>query len=347
MAKLFKKRKEIGFYCIIIFTLHSCASLINSKKAALKISGEKGSKIIFKNDTIALNKNPTKIKTNRSKDSLKITVFKNQLKRDFYLDSKISNLFWLNLASNYGLGMLVDLTNKKRFTYKKNLHFVTDSVSNKIIISNKKVIFIPKNKVFIYTSPLQAFDFFSIPMKTIGTEYFIKKNLSLSAEYGAKIYSFPERNYRITYIEEKGSNYRFEGKLYNITNTTQNVHLNEYIGLEFRKIRSQYNTKINYFDKNLPNQNSIIDDFATQKNVTIVNLKYGILIPLGKKFYFDFYTGVGLRTKRFNHINLEYDKNIHQIEDEYFFFWNHRKFKNYNEKTFLNISGGFKFGIKI
>jgi hypothetical protein len=33
-----------------------------------------------------------------------------------------------------------------------------------------------------------------------------------------------------------------------------------------------------------------------------------------KKFYLNFYIGVGVRIKRFKYINLEYDKFIHQTD---------------------------------
>jgi hypothetical protein len=95
---------------------------------------------------------------------------------------------------------------------------------------------------------------------------------------------------------------------------TKNFHLNEYIALKFREISSQYN---DYFKRNDSNRNNyIIDDFATIKRVTILNLKYGLLVPLGNRFYFDFYSGFSLKIKRFNHLNLEYHKTIHQIYDD-------------------------------
>ena len=37
-------------------------------------------------------------------------------------------------------------------------------------------------------------------------------------------------------------------------------------------------------------------------------------MSMRKRFYLDFYIGVAVRIKRFNYINLEYDKFIHQTD---------------------------------
>jgi hypothetical protein len=69
----------------------------------------------------------------------------------------------------------------------------------------------------------------------------------------------------------------------------------------------QYKDRINYFKKKDSNKNNYsIDDFATKKRVTVLNLKFGLLVPLGNRFYFDFYAGFGIKIKRFNHLNLKH-----------------------------------------
>jgi hypothetical protein len=246
--------------------------------------------------------------------------------------------------------MLIDLQSNKRFTYKHNLHFVTDSISQKIVISHKKVALLPKNKFFLFTTPLLAIDFFSIPILSLGSEYFVKDNISLSAEYGAQFRTINYKQPNVSYLKDKATTYRLETKWYNGINLTKNVHINEYIALEFREIRSQYNDNFIYFERNNSSQNNYTTDyFATKKTTTILNLKYGLLIPIGNRFYFDFYSGFGIRIKRFNHTNLEYNKTIHQIydEDDFFPSFPLRGFEDYRKKTLLNYTLGFKFGIKL
>ena len=338
---------------LVILTLNSCASILNGRQTTVKISTDRQSKIVYQKDTISINEEEIILRPNRSKKTLVITVLKDSLRGDFYLKRKTSGLFWANIIHSYGVGMLVDLTNNKRFTYPHNIHFTTDSISKKIIISNEKIALLPKNTFFINTSPLQAFDFFSIPMATLGAEYFIQDNISLSAGYGIKFKNTQTGSYNISYLKDNAISYRFETKFYNIINFTKNVHLNEQVALEFREVKSQYNYNINYTEKENPNQNEYItDDFATKKTVTIVNLKYGLLVPLGKRFYLDFYSGFGIRIKKFNHINLEYDKLIHEraYSDLFSIFdldGSFRKFRDYDKKSLFNYSLGIKLGIKL
>lgn len=337
------KKYTLFFFAVIL--LNSCASIFHRNTTTVKVSADKESQIIYQQDTLKINRKQLKIEPTRSKKSLKLTVIKDSLQKDFYLKNKISKTYWANILTTYGIGLLVDLTNNKRFTYKHNLHFVTDSIKSTIEISNKKITKIPKNSFFIYTSPLQFLDFFNIPMATIGTEYFPVDNWSLSAEIGYRFTDFSYRDVNIEFLDEKAKLLRFETKWYNAINFSNNVHLNEYIGLEYRQIKSQYNDNIDYFFRN-GQRNIITDNFATVKTVSTLNLKYGLLMPIGDKFYFDFYTGLGVRTKHFNYSNLEYDSQIHQISNDGSTFLGIRRFKNYRIKSFLNYSLGLKFGIK-
>lgn len=335
---------KIGVLFIAI-SLTSCASVFNGRSTTVNFSADNPSQLIYKKDTIAINMEKVAINPTRSRKPLEFTIVKDSLTEAFALKRKTSVLFWLNLPYTYGVGMLIDFTNQKRFTYKKNLYFITDSVTNQIVLSNKKVTRLPKNKWFLYTSPLQAIDVFSTPMLTLGTEYFVRDNVSLSAEFGAKYTNLPRRDFNLSFLENRSFLYRLETKWYNFINLTNDVHLNEYLGLEYRLLKSQFNDNINYFEANT-NNFDITDNFATKKTVAIVNLKYGILVPLGKRFYFDFYSGFGIRIKSFKHFNLEYDRSIHWLNNngEWFSF---NSFQDYDKRAFFNYALGFKFGIKL
>lgn len=339
--------KKLTLLLLCVILLNSCASIFNKDTTVVKISANTESQVVFKQDTLKINREQITIRPKRSREAIKLTVLKDSLQKDVYLESKLSTIFWANILYNYGLGLLVDLTNDKRFTYKHNLHFVTGSLSNTIELSTKKITVLPKNTFFVYTSPLQFLDFFNIPMGTLGIEYFPVDNFSTSAEFGYRGSDFYSREDNLQLLDEKARMLRFEGKWYNAINFTGNVHLNEYLGIEYRELKSQYNDNINYSTTdNTGNFVSISNDFATVKTVSMVNVKYGLLVPLGDKMYFDFYSGLGVRIKRFDHQNLEYNREIHDLEfdDSIFDF---RTFRDYDKRSFLNLSLGFKFGIKL
>lgn len=361
MGKLYDKGKKIGFYCLVILLLSSCASILNGKKTVINLSAEEKSSIIFKKDTFQIHKHKTAIYPERSRKTIKLTVLKDSLKQDFYLRKRISKLFFMNVFNinpyTIGAGFLIDFTNPKRFTYKRNLHFETDRINNQIILSRKKVNSIKKKQFFIYTTPLKSIDFLSFPKITLGGEYFIKENVSISYEYGygvnlkSRKYFTKEEN---LLVNESGNMYRFENKWYNIINYTKNAHLNEYISLEFKQTNRQFNDILEYFNKEDINQidldiyelDEIRDVFFTKKRVSVINLKYGVLVPIANKFYFDFYSGFGIRIKQVNDFEKDFNSEIHEFYDiddfpdfDFFSFFD-------ENGTHLNFSLGFKFGYK-
>jgi hypothetical protein len=57
---------------------------------------------------------------------------------------------------------------------------------------------------------------------------------------------------------------------------------------------------------------------------------------------------MGLRLKNYNYVNLEYDPDIHYIDD--FGYWiipDYTSFTNEKRQIISNFSLGFKFGIKL
>lgn len=337
-------------YILLAFSfilLKSCATLLNKNNSTIKISSDEEYDLVFQKDTFKINQIPTKIYPRRSKDSLKLTVYNDSLKENFSINRKLSLAFWLNIPYNHGLGMLVDLTNDKRFRYKNHLYFKTDSLSNNIILSDEKVTSITKKTFFIYTSPFQAIDVFSTPMLTLGGEYFVFDNISLSTEFGLKYTERLRDNSKINYINDKGYLLRSELKWYNGINLTNNMYLNEYLGLEYRFIYNQFNDQIDYYLNDGNESNELItDDFAAKKKVSVFNIKYGILVPLNNSLYFDFFSGFGLRIKDYEYIKLEYDKSLHYLDDNHEGFFYYSELQDSNPKFLFNYSLGFKFGVK-
>lgn len=345
--------RQLLYFLSIVLLLNSCATLTNRKTTKISISSDTESNIVYNTDTIAIGKQPIKIKPLRSRDSLSLIVLKDGYKNEFDIKAKNSIAFFANIPFNYGLGMLVDLTNQKRFTYKKNLHFSWDSISNNFNLSHKKINDIEKGTTFIYSSPLNAIDVFSTPMLTLGTEYFVSNNISISAEFGTKYSERLRDQSNVTIIKDKGYSFRIEPKLYNKINLTGASTLNEYLGLELRVIKNNYNDSVDYFEKQLDSNQEIVlitDDFARKKTITLINLKYGINVPVGKLFYFDFYSGFGIRLRKVENLALEFDNEIHNLRDDdnnHYDFFRDEGLKTINKNKEFNFSLGFKFGVKL
>lgn len=70
-------------------------------------------------------------------------------------------------------------------------------------------------------------------------------------------------------------------------------------------------------------------------------------MPIGKRFYFNFYIGLGLRTKELIDINKEFNPTIHELRNDDDIISLDPFELYYDERTALNMSLGFKFGFKL
>ncbi|MGB1231140.1 MAG: hypothetical protein ACPG5M_02760 [Winogradskyella sp.] len=332
---------------VLLFLFSSCATLLNTKETKVNIYAPKNTNVTLNNETQNVDNAIVKLHPKRSKDSLKLRLSNDSISTDFSFKRRLSGMFYLNLFQTYGLvGMLIDLTNDKRFTYKRNLRFELDAVNNSFYISDKKLHPLTKNTTFIYTSPLRALDVFSQPMLTIGGEYLFTNQMSFSMEYGT-IYTKPLRvNSDESVIKNKGRSFRYELKYYNLIKVFNSPKLNEYIGLEARFIRHQFTNNIRYVRTINENINhSIEETLLVHKLVDVFNLKYGLNYPIGKHLFIDLYTGFGLRLKSIKNPNHNYNTDTDRLIliDNFLFFTN-----DYIESksSHFNFSLGFKFGVK-
>lgn len=324
----------------------SCASILNRKEVNVKIYAPDSTKVVFNNQTQSTNDGEIIISPKRSKDSLRFTLKNDTISTDFSVKRKISGWFFFNILHNYGLGMLVDLTNDKRFTYKNRFNFKIDCISNEFYISNEKVIPFKKGDFFVYTSPLSAIDVFSIPTVTLGGEYFYLDDMSISAEYGTVYLKYYIKNNSDILKQDKGRSFRYELKFYNLVSILNNPRINEYIGLEARFLRQLYTDDISYtvIDEDIRYYKR--ENYLVNKSVDIYNIKYGLNFPLGRKFYLDLYSGFGLRIRNVKNPYIYYDPEIHIANtDNHDFFYGNNLEDHYSKYQF-NFSLGFKFGYK-
>ncbi len=340
-------RKLLLLVCFCF--LCSCATILNGKKDKVYIHAPKNTKVKFDSDEFLVKEDHVTIFPLRSKDSLKFELSNDSISTEFAFRKRTSGIYFLNLMSPYYIGFLVDLTNPKRFSYKRHLQFDIDSTQNTFFNLNSKPIHFKRNDIFVYTSPLKAMDIFSQPMLTLGAEYFITDKLSVSAEYGTV---FTERlgsgrNPKLRLVEDKGRAFRYELKYYNLLSISSNPRVNEYIGLETRFIRYQFNEDISY-TRELDEITFTIDEtLVVRKSVNIINIKYGLNYPIGKKLFIDLYSGFGVRLFDIKNHNRNYNPETDTlIDDRGHHDFRRRNVEGLNSENHLNFTLGFKFGYK-
>jgi len=113
----------------------SCASIFNSPYKRITIHTEKPAMIYYNDGSVKTN---NLVKTNnylaaihvkRKNDSLQFSVHNDSTFQKYSVKRKLSFAFWANIPFKFGIGMLVDFTNPKRFTYPT--HIYLDSTEKK------------------------------------------------------------------------------------------------------------------------------------------------------------------------------------------------------------------------
>lgn len=335
---------------LALLFLNSCATVLNGKTTKVNIHAPKGTIVTHDSATYQIDDDYIQIITKRSKDSLRLTLSNDSILTPFAFQKRTSALLFLNLYTPYGAGFLLDLTNPKRFTYKRNLRFKIDSTQQKFISPSNAPLVFKKHDVFVYTTPLKAIDFFTQPMLTLGAEYFVFKDVSISAEYGTVFTKRLGKKPKFEVFKNKGRAFRYELKLYNLLGKSRNQRFNNYLGFETRFLRFQFSDQDSYYTTNEDINYYVNVPFGVDKKVDIFNLKYGVNYPIGKRFYFDVYTGLGIRIRDIKNIYSteppERDTTYFTDDDDDHCFFCFRRNETQDSGTFFNFTLGFKFGYK-
>jgi len=152
----------------------------------------KPSKIIYKHDTIKTVNNKANLRVERKKEIVSIVAMTDSITKTIEIKPKNSFMYWANLYY-FGIGMLVDMNNPKRYSYPRIYINSTDTISNyhKYGPSNNK------GELYLHLS-LPHFNFFNLTPEgektktgasfwglTIGLDYYHSKNqfINLGATY--------------------------------------------------------------------------------------------------------------------------------------------------------------------
>lgn len=113
--------KNLLFIGCLFFGCCSCATILNPSHKTMTIYTPGPSKIIIKKDTINTEGNEAHFLVSRSKEALNLRVVADSSDQSLSIPAKNSFAYFLNIAYNYGLGMLVDQNNPKRYTYPRRI----------------------------------------------------------------------------------------------------------------------------------------------------------------------------------------------------------------------------------
>jgi hypothetical protein len=163
----------------------SCATILNQPYKNVKVHTTEPSKIVHRNDTIKTVNNRANVWAERKKENLSIVAMTDSITKTIEIKSRNSFWWWFNIPYTYGIGMLVDMNNPKRYSYPKRIYINSaDTISRYYRYSQSD----NKGELHLHLS-LPHFNFFhSVPENenalnntsfwgaTIGLDYYYSKN---------------------------------------------------------------------------------------------------------------------------------------------------------------------------
>ncbi len=170
----------------------SCASLLNRGTQTISVTTDKKIKILSVDSSLKMPGTVHSFYVVRNKTPLAIHVQVDSANKTVLIKSKNSLAFWANIYFNYGVGVLVDMNNPKRFTYPK--HIYLNYKDNDVVV--KRFSSIPKGTIywhlgfpyanFFYVKTTDSYrhssGFLGIES---GLDYYYKENHFLSFYLGA------------------------------------------------------------------------------------------------------------------------------------------------------------------
>ena len=193
--------KQTLFVLIVSILLSSCATIINQPYKNVKVYTTEPSKIIYGQDTIKTINNKANLLVERKKELLSIVTMTDSITKTIEIKPRNSFMYWCNITHTFGIGLLVDMKNPKRYSYPERIYINSADTINKYYKYGKSN---NKGELDLHLS-LPHFNFFNLTpqgegMKvgasfwglTVGLDYYHSKNqfVNLGGSYAFGL-SFP------------------------------------------------------------------------------------------------------------------------------------------------------------
>lgn len=133
--------RQTLFLLAISILITSCATIMNQPYRSITVHTTQPGDIIFKKDTIKTRNNKANFKVERKNEPISIVATTDSLTKSFEVEQRNSFEYWANIFTNYGIGMLVDKKNPRRYGYPKHVYINSaDTISKYYSFSqeNKK-----------------------------------------------------------------------------------------------------------------------------------------------------------------------------------------------------------------
>lgn len=183
---------------ISVLSFSSCATIFNQRSVKVKVYTDVDSALVCIKDSDECYVTPATINLPRSKSNVDLIVKKDTITKSVTLKSQVSTAFMLDFFTPALLGMAVDFTNPKMYSYPKSNYI---SVTGKSIdkrysgvlqtkrsLSTKNQLYfkysIPEGNYFYFNKGYEYGDAFGFFGLSVGVEYYFKDLYSINFDLG-------------------------------------------------------------------------------------------------------------------------------------------------------------------
>jgi len=193
--------KYLLFLLTTSILLSSCATVINQEIVPVHVQSNSGPlRFCINKDSSQWYTTPAWITVERSNHQLVITAANDSVEKNIRIPSKISPAFWANLIFPGIYGMVLDLTNNRRFKYPSHILLDLDNPDAYLLpyhgegnkgLLNMKLSFPDANSFYINNGKKYYSDFGFLGISG-GLEYYLTQKRTITATAGGLLnFGFP------------------------------------------------------------------------------------------------------------------------------------------------------------
>ncbi len=323
----------------IALAFGACATLFNAQQTAVTIVTSEPAGLKVDNDSIKQPDTSRLVMVLRQNKPLAVTVWNDSLVKTVQIAPVNSFAYWSNIGFCYGLGMLIDKDDPKRYSYPKTIY---------LDMSNNEANYLDYNpdgrhRHLLKFTPMKLAGLAN-PSFELGYEHKTGKRYSTQLMAG---YLLPNSIFDMSSTvlpEAKGFTLSAEERFY----FKKPAPFGPYLALEFHYLKSRYKDVWNFgvaniFADTLHGYNNYADTFGVRKQTFSYSFKIGYQY-IKDRFSVDVFAGLGLRYKMIKHTDrIKPEDEMEIPRHPNFYYITHREGNFMTVSMPLNIRIGYTF----
>lgn len=117
---------------ILLCLISSCATIMNQPQSATVVHADKPTRLLVNGDTIDMTNRTYKLQLERSKKDVQLTVLDSP-RTTITLPAHNSFAWYANIFCNYGIGMLIEKNDPKRYTYPAHVYLNNPDTAKRFV----------------------------------------------------------------------------------------------------------------------------------------------------------------------------------------------------------------------